>query len=53
MTDTSDKTARSSTSASYLSLSPAQGHFAELNRFSISGQFTTFHQAAIYSGRRF
>jgi hypothetical protein len=29
------------------------GYFAELKRFSISGQFTTLHQAAIYSGRRF
>ena len=24
-----------------------------LNRFSISAQFTTFHQAAMYSARRF
>jgi hypothetical protein len=29
------------------------GYFAELKRFSISGQFTTLHQAAMYSGRRF
>ncbi len=28
-------------------------HFAELKRFSISGQFTTLHHAAMYSGRRF
>src|SRR5689334_2171741 len=28
-------------------------HLAELNRFSISGQFTTFHHAPRYSGRRF
>ena len=28
-------------------------HLPELKRFSISGQFTTFHHAAMYSGRRF
>jgi hypothetical protein len=28
-------------------------YLPKLNRFSISGQFTTFHQAAMYSGRRF
>ena len=31
----------------------AVGYLAELKRFSISGQFTTLHQAAMYSGRRF
>ena len=28
-------------------------YFTVLNRFSISAQFTTFHQAAMYSARRF
>jgi hypothetical protein len=28
-------------------------YFREANRFSISAQFTTFHQAATYSFRRF
>jgi hypothetical protein len=28
-------------------------YFAKLKRFSISGQFTTLHHAAMYSGRRF
>jgi hypothetical protein len=31
----------------------SEAYFAELKRFSISGQFTTLHQAAMYSGRRF
>ena len=28
-------------------------YFTVLNRFSISAQFTTFHQAVMYSARRF
>ena len=31
----------------------ARRYFAEWNRFSTSAQFTTFHQAARYSLRRF